>query len=87
MVSWDLVWDAAWKVGLPFVMTCTFIWALYKGWYVRSGEVQRLIDAYERDIRRLEADLAKSEAEAGEWKLIALRGTDIAELLTRKVVS
>ena len=86
MTPWDMFWDIAWRIGLPFAMTVAFIWALYRGWFIRSGEVAGIVAAYERELKRAAEDQKRIVTELEEWKFLALRGTDMAELLTKKVV-
>lgn len=68
----DLALDLIQRAG-PTGLLLLFIWLLMTG---------RLV--WRRELDRAEGETKNAKADADEWKLMAMRGTDLAEFLGKK---
>jgi hypothetical protein len=61
-----------------------FAWLWMSGRIISNGELKRLEDAHEREKEQLRTERDHARKESGEWKFMAMRGTDLAKYLGEK---
>jgi hypothetical protein len=81
-VEW--VWEYAKQQGPLVVFLCLFAWLWLRGHIISSGEMGRSEAGHEREKQQLRQERDHARKESGEWKLMAMRGTDLAKFLGEK---
>lgn len=69
------------------VVLVLFAWLWLTGRIISSGELKRLEGAHEREKQQLRDERDHARRESGEWKFMAMRGTDLAKFLGEKATA
>lgn len=64
-----------------------FAWLWMSGRIISRGEMERAEQGHEREKAQLREELGHARREASEWKLIAVRGTELARDLGEKATA
>lgn len=64
-----------------------FAWFWMSGRIISRGELKRLEDAHEREKQQFRDERDHARKESGEWKFMAMRGTDLAKFLGEKATA
>lgn len=61
-----------------------FAWLWMTDRIISRGELKRLEDGHEREKQQIRDERDHARKESGEWKFMAMRGTDLAKFLGEK---
>ena len=82
----DYALDIIAKAG-PTGCLVLFAWLWMSGRIISRGEMERSEKGHEREKAQLRVELEHARQEGGEWKLIAVRGTELARYLGEKATA
>lgn len=78
--------DIIYKAG-PTGCLVLFAWLFMTGRIVTAGELRRAGEGHEREKEQLRGERDHARRESGEWKFMAMRGTDLAKYLGEKATA
>lgn len=75
MFPWELFWEAAWRIGFPFILVCLFGYGLLKRHFVTGGEylamLKVLTEQIEQERKSSDDSLRRERERSAElWDLI-----------------
>ncbi len=82
----DFALNVVSKAG-PAGLMILFAWLWMDGRIISRGELKRLEAAHVREVKRAEDERDHARKEGAEWKLMAVRGTDLAKFLGEKATA
>lgn len=78
--------DVIYKAG-PTGCLVLFAWLFMTGRIVTAGEMRRAGEGHEREKQQIRDERDHARKESGEWKFMAMRGTELAQYLGEKAAT